>query len=168
MQLLAREVIAEYCAPLPGSVTALMLKNYMRAGTLHKYNIYIYIYIYIYTHGRYNTPTTCSLYMMIFMASNVIGVTRTGNIAHRSGIELTSLAFQASLLNVTPQTHQISLHYPSTWVRPTPSLIGQYICQFQVCRWCFRKELYSHIHEELLPQTLSLNLALTLETHLLE
>ena len=53
--------------------------------------------LYIHTQGRFNNHTSPSLYMIMVMATSVVGVTKMGNTVPRVGLKPISLAFQASV-----------------------------------------------------------------------
>ena len=53
------------------------------------------------TQGRFNNPKVCSLYKIMLMATNVVEWMKMGNIAPKSRIKPTSLAFLAIVLTIT-------------------------------------------------------------------
>ena len=92
MQLLASEVSADSYTHPPGNVSLLMLTiSYIQAISSH-----------MHTQGRFNSHTPHNLYRVMVMATSIMGVMKRRNIVPRERIEMTSLAFQASVLIITP------------------------------------------------------------------
>ena len=68
------------------------------------------------TQGRFHNHTAHNLYMIQIMATNVAGVMKIGNIAPRAGIELTSRAFQNSMITSHYLVSPMSSSYLSVWL----------------------------------------------------
>ena len=99
MQLLASEFSADYYTRPLGIVNLLMLTiTYMQGMTLP-----------IHTQGRFSNHTVHSLYRILVISTNVVGVTKMANTMPRMGLEPTSLAYRASVL---PLHHIGSLMLP--------------------------------------------------------
>ena len=56
----------------------------------------------LHTQGRFNNRTAHSLYMIIVMATSVMGVMKMGKIVPSVGIKQISQAFWVSVLIITP------------------------------------------------------------------
>ena len=63
--------------------------------------------LHIHTQGRLNNYTACSLYRIMVTASSVVGMMKMGNIMPRAELELTSLAFRASVLPLQFTPHRL-------------------------------------------------------------
>ena len=92
--------------------------------------------LHIHTQGGFNNHTTHILYRIVpGYGTSVQGVINLGNIVPRDGIELTSLAFQAT---ITPhRLPNVTIMVTPTCLRsslPQMSMKTAKICSFNICQ----------------------------------
>ena len=112
MQLLASEGSADLYTHPPGIVRLLPFTiAYIQAMALH-----------IHTQGRFNNH---SLYRIMVMVTNVMGVMKMGNTVPRVRFKSTSLAFWDSVIPLHHMRSLMSPLYPRPPVCAAPCLRGQ-------------------------------------------
>ena len=117
MQFLALKVSGDYYTYPPGIVHILMLTiTYIQVIALH-----------IHTQDRFNNHTLHSLYRIMVMATNDVGVMKMGNSVSRAGIKPISLVFWAMVLPFTQ--HRLpdvtSIPMPTCLCSSLPQRSGQ-------------------------------------------
>ena len=81
--------------------------------------------LHIHSQGRFNNHTVCSLYRILVMETDVMGVMKMWNIVPRAGIEYTSLTFPASVLRLHHVSSIMSSLSPRLSVYAAPCHRGQ-------------------------------------------